>query len=107
MQQIYELKHEVGDAEMPASQHTDSCLVDLRTFTLSKEGVELQLDFVPPSKYEGWGGEVFFQNIKEFWVCQQCGKVYWEGTHHAAVRTRFSDLLDKRESDGLAYGTPG
>ena len=34
-----------------------------------------------------------FTNVELFYACERCGKVYWEGSHHTAVKTRFSDLL--------------
>ena len=108
MQLSYELKNDVGDPEMPADQKTESGLIDLANFTL-ENGVELQLDFVPPCKYEN-GLKVnknMFNNIDIFYVCNKCGKVYWEGSHHNHVKFNFKDLIDKRESDPTYYGIPG
>ena len=108
MRLAYELKHDVGDPEMPADQMTVSGLINLSNYTLNN-GMELQLDFVPPFKYEHGLSENknMFQNVDLFYICDGCGKVYWEGSHHNAVKINFKDLIDKRETDKFYYGTPG
>ena len=50
-------------------------------------------------------------NFKKFYheytACEQCGKVYWEGSYHRAVKKTFAELIDKREIKKNYYGTPG
>ena len=95
----YDLKHDVDDVEMPETQLSLSQAIDLSNFTLAKTGVELQLDTLSTPK--------LFQNVDLFYICEGCGKIYWEGTHMDRVKMNFKDLIDKREIDKNFYGTPG
>ncbi len=36
---------------------------------------------------------------KEFWVCQTCGKVYWQGTHWRTI----SSILEMAQQEKLKY----
>ncbi len=36
--------------------------------------------------------KVSFDNAKEFWRCDSCGKVYWDGTHWNGIIDRFRRL---------------
>ena len=111
MQTIFELKHDIGQAEMPGDQLTDSKQVNLSNFTLCENGVEIQLDFISGTKFErslrtgNW--EKLFESVTTFYVCNRCGKVFWEGSHHKAVKETYADMIDKREYDASAYGKPG
>ena len=110
----FELKHDIGLSEMPEDQMSESNKIDLSNFTLCENGTEIQLDFISPSKLDrspsstSEGSWVkLFSSVTDFYVCNECGKVFWEGSHHKAVREKFSDMIDKRESDPSAYGKPG
>lgn len=35
---------------------------------------------------------------KEFWVCEDCGKVYWEGGHWKNIKKTYEELKKKRTS---------
>jgi len=39
-----------------------------------------------------------FESAKEYWICESCGKVYWDGTHWIGIMGRFRRL-------GLAEGS--
>ena len=56
---------------------TESGLINLSNFTLLKNGVEIQLDVVPPFKYKTRIEENknMFESIDLFYVCEDCGKV--------------------------------
>ena len=95
---------------MPETQQTESGLINLSNFTINS-GIELQLDFISPTcldqaKKENSQDRVFDQ-VDIFYACEQCGKVYWEGSHHRAVKKTFAELIDKREIKKNYYGTPG
>lgn len=111
MKLAYDLKNDINDAEMPETQLTLSKVIDLSNFTLAKNGVELQLDTLPNSKYAKSRNltsmDSFFQTVDLFYVCEGCGKIYWEGTHMNRVKINFKDLIDKRETDKTFYGKPG
>lgn len=43
---------------------------------LTKQGVKIQVDAIP---------EPMLQKIDLFYVCEHCGKVYWDGSHFDKV----------------------
>jgi len=47
-------------------------------------GVMVGLDNVPSHTIEKW---------EEFWVCDTCGKVYWQGSHWAKAQDRLRPVL--------------
>jgi len=114
MKVAFELKHDIGKSEMPDNQLTRSEKINLSTFTLNTEGgnnTEIQLDFVSGTRLQqaiqddSW--DKLFRTTKDFYVCNTCGKVFWEGSHHTAVRETYGDLIDKREETPDYYGRPG
>ena len=114
MKVAFELKHDIGQSEMPDDQLTQSGKINLSNFTLNTpEGnnTEIQLDFVSGARLQqaveedSW--DKLFRTKKDFFVCNSCGKVFWEGSHHTAVRERYSDLMDKTEENPDYYGRPG
>lgn len=116
MLQAFELKHDIGLSEMPEDQLSASKKIDLSSFELCENRTEIQLDFISLSKLDcssltsesGKGSWVkLFRSVKDFYVCNKCGKVFWEGSHHKAVKETFANLIDKREYDPSAYGKPG
>ena len=36
-----------------------------------------------------------FENISDFWICNKCEKIYWEGTHIKNLQ-KFTDELNER-----------
>jgi len=109
----YELKNDINNAEMPANQMSPSGTINLSNYTLMTNNTELQLDILTSAQYERAKKEEtldwLFDKVEVFYVCEKCGKVYWEGSHHSKVKVNFSDLLDKREveNDKYFYATPG
>ncbi|XP_057317369.1 exonuclease mut-7 homolog isoform X2 [Hydractinia symbiolongicarpus] len=103
LKQAYDLKFDIGECKMPETQATPSGLVNLSNFTLYN-GVEIQLDFLSTKK---GSVEQLFQKVDQFYICRNCGKLFWEGSHHTAVRNNFAELIDKREVDENYYGAPG
>lgn len=39
-----------------------------------------------------------FEAAKEYWVCESCGKAYWDGTHWVGIMERFRKLGLIKES---------
>ena len=35
------------------------------------------------------------RNFKEFWECEECKKIYWEGTHIKNLQKFVSELNEK------------
>ena len=111
MKLSFYLKHDLDSVEMPEDQRTPSGKINLANFSLAQNGIELQLEFIAPTQFERAKQEKsvcqIFDDVQLFYVCNRCGKVYWEGRHHAEVRKNFYDLIDKREEDKYYYGKPG
>lgn len=111
MKIAFELKFDIGESEMPEDQLTASKKINLSNFTLDQNGVEIQMDFMPASRFQqtlrdgGW--QKLFHSVEDFYICNSCGKVFWEGSHHKAVKETYADLIDKRETDPSYYGRPG
>lgn len=57
--------------------------IDFKHITLFS-GVPLKCEFVPLS---------VFNKTDIFFVCTNCGKVYWEGSHFDKVAERFANLI--------------
>ena len=63
--------------------------IDFRHITLSS-GAPLKCEFIPLP---------VFEKVAVFFVCSQCGKVYWEGSHFDKVSDQFSNLIVDSEED--------
>ena len=51
---------------------------------VSDSGVRVQADAVPNNK---------LTEVDDFYVCRDCGKVYWEGGHFNRTLKRYQQLL--------------
>lgn len=40
-----------------------------------------------------------FETVELFFICINCGKIYWEGSHYTRVKKFFSDLIDDSDSN--------
>eukprot|EP00794_Sanderia_malayensis_P005049 gene5049-5707_t len=58
--------------------------IDYRSVTINK-GVNLQCEFIPLP---------VFENVRLFYCCAFCGKVYWIGSHYEKIREQFSRVID-------------
>ncbi len=53
---------------------------------------------VPKSEVRGKVPVTVYETRDRFWVCTQCGQIYWEGTHWKKMReviSKVKELLDK------------
>jgi len=55
---------------------------------LLANGVTVRVEKIPPG---------MFGKVELFYVCANCGKVYWEGGHYDRVHKKFSYLLSKND----------
>lgn len=44
------------------------------------------------SKVEGKVPENVWKNNKEFWICPNCGRIYWMGSHWENIKNRLKGL---------------
>jgi len=58
--------------------NTDTELLD--------SGARVRVEKIPPT---------MFGKVEVFYVCANCGKVYWEGGHYEKVHEKFSYILSK------------
>ncbi|KAG8188268.1 hypothetical protein JTE90_012102 [Oedothorax gibbosus] len=48
--------------------------------------------------------EQAFENVSEFFICEGCGKVYWEGSHLSRLKSFVSNYVDvKSTQEGNVY----
>lgn len=81
-EQLSELKEKVG---------LDKCIQDRRcsicngVFYIVTRKEEIR-ESVPDHVY---------RNYSSFTKCKDCGKVYWEGTHHQRIREKISGIIGR------------
>ncbi|XP_078605865.1 exonuclease mut-7 homolog [Branchiostoma floridae x Branchiostoma japonicum] len=85
--------------EESASSYNPTCFysdgrINMESVTIGA-GVPLQIDAVPPG---------ILTKVSEFFCCETCGKVFWEGRHFERVISQFADVLSDIE-EGKAAGT--
>jgi len=51
---------------------------------LLANGVQVRVEKIPST---------MFGKVEVFYVCANCGKVYWEGSHYEKVHEKFSYIL--------------
>ena len=59
---------------------------------ISKEVVTLDLAVIP---------QVVFENIKNFYLCSRCGKIYWDGSHYERTNNIYADVLGFDVNNGV------
>ena len=60
---------------------------------ISKEAVKLDLAVIP---------QVVFDNIRHFYLCSLCGKIYWDGSHYERTNSIYADVLGFDLNDSMA-----
>ena len=63
--------------------------VNLLTGDIERSGVEVGVGAVPVATLE---------REEEFWVCDTCGKVYWQGSHWARAQDRIKGVFTATQS---------
>ena len=59
---------------------------------ISKAVVTLDLAVIP---------QVVFENIKNFYLCSRCGKIYWDGSHYERTNNIYADVLGFDVNNGI------
>eukprot|EP00795_Rhopilema_esculentum_P010416 gene10416-19117_t len=68
--------------------------IDFHHMIIGK-GASLQCEFIPPQ---------IFDKVETFFVCESCGKVYWEGSHFDKIADQFSHIIvDSGEDDRRSF----
>ena len=83
----------MGDDDSSESsdlEDADFAHIDMSKFTLSN-GVKVQLDKITDTQ---------FDKIDLFYVCETCGKVYWDGSHFDTVKSQLSHVIDASQGSG-------
>ncbi|HQN76169.1 MAG TPA: Mut7-C RNAse domain-containing protein [Methanomassiliicoccales archaeon] len=55
-----------------------------------------QLERVPKERVEHKVPEGTWSGHQDFWMCQGCGKVYWQGAHWKNIRGRLDQLMSRK-----------
>lgn len=58
--------------------------VNWANVSIAANGAPIQIETVP---------EGVLKKVDLFYVCQKCGKVFWEGSHFARVKEQFAHVL--------------
>jgi uncharacterized protein with PIN domain len=53
---------------------------------------------IPKDKVEGKVGKATFVHYEEFWKCQRCGQIYWQGAHWKGIREKLEDTKEALET---------
>ena len=80
---------EMDQSEELVSRYLDHN-IDWCTATILTTGAAVQTETVPQS---------MFTKVDKFYVCVQCGKVFWEGSHFEKVCEQFSHVLNMQHGE--------
>jgi uncharacterized protein with PIN domain len=88
MEQLQELlRHDVPIHLEPTAVRCSVCNGELRQVEADEAEVLKGRDYVPSDLIGEW----------EFWICDRCGRIYWEGSHWQDIRERLKHLRDNGE----------
>lgn len=91
------LNPSVGSSQQASQSHSPSDTasaiegdgINMETLTVGPNQVPLKLDGIP--------GQVI-SKVESFYVCVNCGKVFWEGSHFERVHEQFAHVLTNDDS---------
>ncbi|MBE0516986.1 MAG: DUF5615 family PIN-like protein [Methanophagales archaeon] len=83
MGQLKELQHQsIAINREPRAVRCSECNARLRKVEKGEEDMLREKSYVPTSLIGTW----------DFWICERCGRVYWEGSHWRDMRERLRQL---------------
>lgn len=83
MEQLKELlRHNIALNLEPVPVRCSECNARIRKVEGGEEEILREKSYVPKSKIGAW----------EFWVCERCGRIYWEGSHWRNMREKLKEL---------------
>lgn len=83
MEQLMEMHREFGLSLEPELERCTLCNSIIRKVESSGMDIVKTKDYVYPERLE---------NGTEFWICDNCGQVYWQGTHWKNIMERINTL---------------
>ncbi len=83
MEQLKELlRHNIPLNLEPVPVRCSECNARIRKVEASEENILKEKSYVPPSMI----------GKRDFWVCERCGRIYWEGSHWRNMREQLGQL---------------
>ena len=83
MEQLKELyHHNISINRKPLAVRCSECNARIRKVEKGEEDMLREKSYVPTSMIGTW----------DFWICERCGRVYWEGSHWREMRERLRQL---------------
>jgi O-6-methylguanine DNA methyltransferase len=83
MEQLKELlRHSININLEPVPVRCSECNARIRKVEAVEEDILREKSYVPTSMIGEW----------DFWVCERCGRIYWEGSHWRNMRERLKEL---------------
>ena len=83
-EQFYQIKEQIGSVRFAIEGRGSRCTNCNGKLLLTKN-----------EKLTGKIPDKIVQNFKEFWECEECKKIYWEGTHIKNLQKFVSELNKK------------
>ncbi len=89
MEQLKELlRHHINLNLEPVPARCSECNGKIRKVEEGEEGILKGKSYVPAHMIGKW----------HFWVCEHCGRIYWEGSHWRNMREKLGQLKEFYES---------
>ena len=83
MEQLKELlRHNVAINLEPVPVRCSECNARIRKVEADEENILKEKSYVPTSTI----------GKRDFWICERCGRIYWEGSHWRNMREQLNDL---------------
>jgi len=83
MEQLKELlRHHITINLEPVPVRCSECNARIRKVEEGEEDILREKSYVPTSMIGEW----------DFWVCERCGRIYWEGSHWRNMREKLKKL---------------
>ncbi len=84
MEQLKELlRHNININLEPVPVRCSECNARIRKVEEGEEDILREKNYVPTSMIGEW----------EFWICEHCGRIYWEGSHWRNMREKLKQNL--------------
>lgn len=74
----------LSESDKLCSNDLAKCGVNWTNVSIVTNGAPIQFETVP---------EGILEKVDLFYICETCGKVFWEGSHFARVKEQFADVL--------------